>query len=322
MRSLFRILLSSIALSVPLAAWSQGFPSKPVRLIVLFPAGGPSDIVARLLGAKLGEVLGQNVIVDNRVGANGIIGTEHVAKSTPDGYTFMIASASSVAMNYAVVAKLPYDTVRDLTCVSLVSTTPELLAVHPSIPAQSVKELVSLAKARPGQINMASTSSGGMPHLALELFKSAAHIDLLHVPYNGAAPAVTAVLGGQVHGLFADLPVLQAHIASGKLRPLAIASPKRSPLMPNVLTMVEQGLPTVEAVNWSAIFVPSKTPPELILKLHDALGSALNDGALREKLMSNGANPIPSTSEYCSTFIKGELTKWGRIAKEARVKME
>ena len=311
-----------ILLSFPIAGWGQGFPSKPIRLVVLFAAGGPSDIVARLLAGKLGEVMGNTMIVDNRIGANGIVGTEYVTKSAPDGYTMMIASASSLAMNYATVSKLPYDTRRDLSCISLVSQTPELLVVHPSNSAKTLKEFIANAQARPGQ-SFASTSAGSMPHLALELFKIAAKVDLVHVPYNGAAPAVTAMLGGeQAVGLIVDLPVVHPHLISGKLRALAIASPGRSPQFPNVPTMGEQGLPSVEAVNWSGTFVPSRTPADTLRKLQDGVVKALNDPALKEKLVANGADPIPSTSQQCTTFIEGELGKWGKIAKDARVSMD
>lgn len=231
-------------------AGAQAFPSKPMRIIVAFPAGGPIDIVARMLSPKVGELLGQQALVENRVGANGIIGADHVAKSPPDGYTMILSSPSpsSIAISPAVYPKMPFDTLRDLATVTLVTTTPELLVVHPSVPAKSVKELVALAKARPGQLNLASTGSGGLPHLALELLKMASKTDMTHVPYNGAAPSVSALLGGHAHGMFADLP-----------------------------TMTEQGLPSVEAVNWYGILVPGKTPRDVIARLHDGFTKTLAD---------------------------------------------
>jgi len=302
-------------------AFAQSYPSKSLRIVVGFPAGGPIDIVARMMAPKLSEALGQQVVVDNRGGANGMIGTEFVAKSAPDGYT-MILTSTGLAINPHLYPKIPYDTLRDLAPVTLVTSTPELFVVHPSVPAKTMKEMIALAKARPRQISIASTGSGGLPHLALELLKNAAKIEVIHVPYKGAAPAVTDLLGGQVSGLFADLPVLQPYITSARLRALAVASPKRSKLLADVPTMTEQGLPSVEAINWYGVLVAAKTPPEVIAKLHDAIVKSLNDADLREKLVSRGADPIPSTSEQFAAFLKDELAKWGRIAKESGAKID
>ena len=302
-------------------AFAQSYPSKPLRIVVGFPAGGPIDIVARMMAPKLSEALGQQVVVDNRGGANGMIGTEFVAKSAPDGYT-MILTSTGLAINPHLYPKIAYDTLRDLAPVTLVTSTPELFVVHPSVPAKNMKDMIALAKARPRQINIASTGSGGLPHLALELLKNAAKIEVIHVPYKGAAPAVTDLLGGQVSGLFADLPVLQPYITSARLRALAVASPKRSRLLADVPTMTEQGLPSVEAINWYGVLVAAKTPPEVIAKLHDAIVKSLNDTDLREKLVSRGADPIPSTSEQFAAFLKDELAKWGKIAKESGAKID
>ena len=302
-------------------AFAQSYPSKSLRIVVGFPAGGPIDIVARMMAPKLSEALGQQVVVDNRGGANGMIGTEFVAKSAPDGYT-MILTSTGLAINPHLYPKIPYDTLRDLAPVTLVTSTPELFVVHPSVPAKTMKEMIALAKARPRQISIASTGSGGLPHLALELLKNAAKIEVIHVPYKGAAPAVTDLLGGQVSGLFADLPVLQPYITSARLRALAVASPKRSKLLADVPTMTEQGLPSVEAINWYGVLVAAKTPPEVIAKLHDAIVKSLNDAELREKLVSRGADPIPSSSEQFAAFLKDELAKWGRIAKESGAKID
>jgi tripartite-type tricarboxylate transporter receptor subunit TctC len=300
---------------------AQSFPSKPLRIVVGFPAGGPIDIVARMIAPKLSEALGQQVVVDNRGGANGIIGTDHVAKSAADGYT-MILTSTGVAINPNLYPKMPYDTLRDLAPVTLVTSTPELFVIHPSVPAKSMQDMIALAKARPGQINIASTGSGGLPHLALELLKTTARVNLIHVPYKGAAPAVTDALGGQVSGLFADLPVLQPYIMGGRLRALAVASPKRSPLMSDVPTMTEQGLPAVEAVNWYGILVAARTPPEVIAKLREGIVKSLNDADLHEKLVGRGADPIPDTSEQFAAFLKDELAKWGRIARESGAKID
>ncbi|MFN7087591.1 MAG: Bug family tripartite tricarboxylate transporter substrate binding protein [Burkholderiales bacterium] len=312
----------ALALAVSaLPAAAQSYPSKTLRIVVAFPAGGPIDIVARLLAPKLAENMGQQVIVDNRAGANGAIGTEHVARSAPDGYTMYLASPSAIAINPAVT-RVPFDTLRDLAGVSLVSTTPELLVVHPSVPARSVKALVALAQAQPGKIVMASTGTGGLPHLALELFKSAAGIDMLHVPYKGAAPAVADVIGGQVHGIFADLPVLLPHVTAGKLRALAVASPRRAPLLPDLPTMTEQGLPSVEAVNWYGILVPARTPREIISRLNEGIGKSLGDKELRDRLIERGADPLTSTPDQFTAFLRADMARWAKIVRDSGVRLE
>ena len=303
-------------------AFAQNFPAKPLRLIIGFPAGGPIDIVARVMSPKLGEILGQQVVVDNRAGANGLIGADAVAKSAPDGYTMILISTGTVAISPHIYPKMPYDALRDLACVTLVTQTGELLVVHPSLPAKTLKELIALAKSRPGQITIASTGSGGLPHLAQELFKIEAKVNMLHVPFNGAAPAVSNAVGGQVLGVIADLPVLQPHIQSGRLRALALAAPKRSPLFPDVPTMIEQGLPKVEAVNWYGIQVAAKTPPEIIAKLNDAFAKTLNDPDMRQKLIGRGADPIPGTAAEFAAFVKAEYDKWGPIAKASGAKVD
>jgi tripartite-type tricarboxylate transporter receptor subunit TctC len=275
-----------------------------------------------MMSPKLGEVLGQQVIVDNRGGANGLIGADAVAKSAPDGYTMILISTGTATISPHIYPKMPYDPARDLACVTLVSSTGELLVVHPSVPAKNVKELIAIAKAKPGQITIASTGSGGLPHLALELFKMEAKVNMLHVPFNGAAPAVSNALGGQVLGVIADLPVLQPHIESGRLRALALAAPKRSPLFPNVPTMIEQGLPKVEAVNWYGIQVAAKTPPEIIAKLNEAFGKTLNDADMRQKLVGRGADPMPGSPAEFAAFVKAEYEKWGPIAKASGAKVD
>ena len=322
MQPLPRTVLVLTALGFAPLVSAQSYPAKPVRMIIGFPAGGPIDIVARLMSPKLGEALGQQVIVDNRGGANGLIGGEAAAKAAPDGYTMILISTGTATISPHIYPKMPYDAQRDLVCVTLVTQTGELLVVHPSLPVKTVKEMIALAKARPGQISIASTGSGGLPHLALELFKQQANVNMLHVPFNGAAPAVSNAVGGQVQGVIADLPVLQPHIQSGRLRALALAAPKRSPLFPDVPTMIEQGLPKVEAVNWYGIQVPAKTPPEVIAKLNDAFNKTLNDPALRQTLVGRGAEPIPGTPAEFAAFVKAEYEKWGPIAKASGAKVD
>ncbi|MDB5864810.1 MAG: putative exported protein [Betaproteobacteria bacterium] len=317
--------IGKIAAAVALATGAltvHAQQGKPARIVVAFPAGGPIDIVARMLAPKLGEVLGQQVLVDNRGGANGMIGTDHVAKSAPDGLTMILASTSAITISPAVYPKMTYDPVRDLATVALVSTTPELLVVHPSVPVKSVKELVALAKSKPNALSVASTGSGGLPHLALELLKVNSNTQMLHVPYQGAAPAVTAILGGQVHGLFADLPVLLPHVQGGKLRALGVASPKRSSLLPDLATMAEQGLPGVEAINWYGIMVAGKTPRDTVARLYEGVVKTLNDPGVREKLIARGADPVGSTPEQFSDYLKKDLERWAKLARTTNIKVD
>lgn len=301
---------------------AQGFPNKPLRLVVAFPAGGPIDFAARVLSPKMSELLGQQVIVDNRAGANGIIGSDYVAKSPPDGHTLVLASPGAVAISPAIYPRMPFDTLRDFTPVTLVSTTPELLVVHPSLPAKTMQELIALAKARPGQLNMASTGTGGLPHLALELLKTAAKIDTLHIPYKGAAPAVTDLIAGHAQGLFADLPVLLPHVEAKKLRALGLAAPERAALLPDLPTMKEQGLPTVEAVNWYGILVAAKTPRDVINKLNEVMVKTLNDRVISEKLVARGAQPVGSKPEEFAAYLKADIERWARLAKTTNIKVD
>jgi tripartite-type tricarboxylate transporter receptor subunit TctC len=317
-----RAALAALLAFVALGAGAQNYPTHAVRLVVAFPAGGPIDLVARLIAPKLTELLGHQVIVENRAGANGIIGTDFVAKSAPDGYAAILASPGAVAISPAVYPKMPFDTLRDLAPVTLVSTTPELLVVHPSVPARSVEELVALAKSRPGDLNIASTGSGGLPHLALELLKSATGTAMVHVPYNGAAPAVAALLGGQVQGLFADLPVLLPHVQSGRLRALAVASPKRAALLPDLQTMAEAGLPSVEAVNWYGVLVPAKTRLEVLLKLNDALVRTLHDPGVRAKMAARGAEAVGTRPEEFESYLKQDMDRWAKLARTVRIKVD
>lgn len=313
--------LAALALLLPALACAQSYPSKQLRIVVAFPPGGPIDIVARMITPKLAEAMGQSVIVDNRGGAGGTIGVDNVAKSPPDGYS-MVLSSTALGIYPHVYPKLPFDVQRDLAPVSLVTTTPELMVVHPSLPAKNVKELIALAKSRPGQINAASTGNGGLPHLVLELFKAETGTDIVHVPYGGAAPATTNTLGGHTQMMIADLPVLLPHVQSGRLRGLAITVAKRSALLPDLPTMAEQGVPRVDASNWYGIFVPGKTPRDVIDRLNAGLNKALADKELRERLTARGADPAPGTPEQLAATLKSDFNKWGPIVKAANVKLD
>ena len=314
-------LSGGIAIAMSLAAamaYAQDYPAKPVRLVVGFPPGGSNDIVARHLAPKLGEVLGVQTIVENRPGANAIIGTEYVAKSPPDGYTLTLASVSPLVISPFTYAKIPYDTVRDFAGITTVAMTPEVIAVHPSVPAHSLRELIALAKAQPGKLDFSSSGNGGLPHLVIELFKTVASVNVQHVAYKGAGPALTDTLGGQVHGIAVDFPVLYPHIKAGKLRGLVVTSQRRNALLPDLPTSAEQGLPKLFAVNWFAIMAPAKTPRPIVDKLHAALLKSALSPELKERFVGIGVESMTIASpDAFAAFLKEELVRWGKLAKES-----
>ena len=301
-------------------AHAQDYPSRTVKIVVAFPAGGPTDFVARVLADKLKGILGQSVIIENKPGANAAIGAESVAKSDPDGYTLFFTTAGAVVINPHMRADLPYDPVRDFAPVTLVVNTMEVLVVRTELPVKSAAELVALAKSKPEGIAMASTGVGSPPHLALELFKGSSGANVLHVPYRGAAPAVTDVIGGQVHAMFADLPVLMPQIKGGTLRPIGVGSKRRSAVLPDVPTLDEQGIKDVYADNWYALFAPAKTPAPVIAKLNAAITAVLNDPEINRKLIEAGADPAPGTPEQLADFLKSELERWGKVIKDKNIK--
>ena len=298
------------------------YPSKPVRLVHGFPAGGPADIFSRTIAQKLTEVMGQNVIVDSRPGAGGMIATEHVARAPADGYTAYLASSAVLALYANLYDKLPYDLNRDFVPVTLAVAVPELLVAHPSLPTRTAKEFAALAKSKPGQLVYGSTGNGNMPHLAMESFRIAAGINILHVPYKGAAPAVADLLGGHVHATILDIPVLLPHAKAGKVRALAIATGKRSPALPEVPTMAEAGYPSVNADNWYGIVVAAATPKDIVTKLHASLISALQAAETKQRLESQGANALSSSPEELAAYMRNETIKWGKIIKTAGIKLD
>jgi tripartite-type tricarboxylate transporter receptor subunit TctC len=302
------------------AAKAQEFPSRVIRMVVAFPAGGPTDFVARLLADKLKTLLGQNVIIENKPGANGAIGADYVAKGDPDGHLLFLTTVGAVAITPHLAAKVPYDSRKDFAPVTLVVRNTTILVVKPDAPVDSAKALAALAKEKPGAIPFASTGSGSMPHLALELFQSAAGVKFLHVPYRGAAPALTDLLGGQVQALFADAPVLLAHIRGGKLKPLGAASATRNAALPDVPTLAEQGFADTSADNWYGLLAPAKTPPAVVAKLHDATAAALEAPDVREKLLASGAIPAPTSSAELGALLNDELARWGRVVREKNIK--
>jgi tripartite-type tricarboxylate transporter receptor subunit TctC len=307
---------------LPAAAAAQSFPAKPIRIVVPFSAGGPTDITVRQVAPRLTELLGQPIVVDNRAGATGIIGAEMVAKSPPDGYTLLMGTASVVAINMVTHAKLPYDTLRDFQALTPIMTTTTILVVHPSVPVKSLKELVAIARSRPGEVTLGSAGTGGTLHLPIEMLMKSAAIKVTHVPYKGAAPAVVDVVGGQLTGMFVDLPVISPYIKSGRVRPLAVASPKRSQYFPDVPTTKEAGYSDVELQNYYALFLPAKTPRDVVAKLHDAVVKSVNTPAVREKLVEAGSDPLTMTPDEFTRFLRADIEKWAKVVKAAGVRLD
>ena len=319
---LLRICLFALAASLCSGvAGAQPFPTKQIRLIVPFPPGGPNDIIARVVGQKMSEILKQTMVVENKSGQGGVLGTDFVAKSAPDGYTIGVASAGALAISPSM-EKVAYDTATDLAPVTLVAKVPEMLVVATALPITNLKELVAYAKANPAKLNFASSGPGSLPQLAGGLLKLTAKIDIQHVPYRGAAPAVNDLLGQQVQMAFFDLPVLLPQVKAGKLRPIVIAAPERAPSAPDVPTTGEAGMPSLQAENWYGMVAPAKTPPEVIAKLNAAAVEAMMDAAVREKLSSQGAILVGDTPEHFGSFIQSETEKWAKVINDAGVEVQ
>jgi tripartite-type tricarboxylate transporter receptor subunit TctC len=316
-----RPLLIGLALLCPTLAVAEDFPSKNIRLIVPFPPGGPNDIIARVVGQRMSEILKQTIIVDNRSGQGGVVGTDVVAKAAPDGYTIAIASAGALAISPSM-EKVAYDTLKDLQPITLVAKVPEMLVVATSVPANDMKELVALAKAQPGKLNFASSGPGSMPHLAGELFKLTAGINIVHVPYRGAAPAVNDLLAQQVQMVFLDLPVLLPQIKAGKLKPIAVGATQRVPSAPDVPTTVEVGMANLQTENWYGMVAPAKTPPQIVAILNKAAVEAMKDPAVIEKLSSQGAILVGDSPEHFRDYIDSETKKWAKVIADAGVHTE
>ena len=313
-----RLLLIGLALMMSGMAVAQNFPSKTIRLIVPFPPGGPNDIIARVVSQRMSEILKQTIIVDNRSGQGGVVGTDVVAKAPPDGYTIAIASAGALAISPSM-EKVAYDTLKDLQPITLVAKVPEMLVVATNVPADNMQELVKLAKAEPGKLNFASSGPGSMPHLAGELFKLTADINIVHVPYRGAAPAVNDLLAQQVQMVFLDLPVLLPQIKAGKLKPIAVGTTQRVQSLPDVPTTVEAGMPNLQTENWYGMVAPAKTPPEIVAILNKAASEAMKDPAVIEKLASQGAILVGDSPEHFRDYIDSETKKWAKVIVDAGV---
>ena len=316
---LLPIMLTVLSLFArPAVVAADEFPSKPIRLIVPFPAGGPNDIIARVIGQRMSELMKQPVLIDNRGGQGGVLGTDAVAKSEPDGYTIAISSAGALAISPSM-EKVAYDTLTDLAPVTLVATVPEMLVVATNVPATNMGELIALAKSQPGKLNFASSGPGSLPHLAGELFKLTAKIDIVHVPYRGAAPAVNDLLGQQVQMTFLDLPALLPQIKAGALRPIAMGSADRAPTAPDVPTTAELGLPELRIENWYGMVAPKGTPDAVIASLNRIALQAMADPTVKDKLANQGASLIGDTPEHFRGFIDSEIKKWTAVIKESGV---
>ena len=316
-------LCATAALALWLAAGGadaqQQYPNRPIRLVVPFAPGGGTDIIARVMAQKLSEAFGQSVVVDNRGGAGGTIGAEIAAKATPDGYT-MIMVSGSYAVN-AGLYKLPYDPLNGIDTVSLVGTGPFIVALHPSVPANNVKELIALAKAKPGTINYASTGTGGITHMATELFRLMANVNLVHVPYKGTGPALNDVIGGQIHLLFGAMLATLPHVKSGKLKGLAVTGPKRSGAAPEMPTVAESGLPGYDVTLWYGVWGPKGLPKSVSSRWHAELVKVLQSPDMKSRLTSEGLEAVGSTPEAFRAHLRLETAKWAKVIKDANVKI-
>ena len=301
---------------LPAAGMAQDFPTKPIKLIVPFPPGGPNDIIARVVGQRMSELIKQPIVIENRSGQAGVLGTDAIAKAAPDGYTIGITSASSLVINPSM-ERVPYDVKKDLAPVTLNVTVPEMLVVASNVPANNMAELIALARAQPGKLNFASAGVGGLPHLAGELFKLTAKLDIVHIPYRGAAPAINDLLGQQVQMTFLDLPVLLPHIKAGSIKPIALGSPTRAPTAPDVPTTAEVGMPDLLIENWYGMLAPGGTPPAVIATLNRITNEAMADPAVKTKLADQGLTVAGNTPEQFRAFIDSETKKWAKVIKDA-----
>jgi tripartite-type tricarboxylate transporter receptor subunit TctC len=319
---LFRVLVLATALAAPMALFAQPFPSKPARIVNPFAPGGATDIIARQMAQKLTELWGQPVVVENRAGASGAIGVEHVAKSAPDGYTLLIATQTTHAANPALYAKLPYDAAKDFAPLTLAGSTPLALLVHPSLPVSDVRALIAHAKSNPGKLAYASGGNGTSQHLTMELLKTLTGTFMVHIPYKGAGPAMTDFLGGQVNLMFDNLPTALPHVKSGKLKALAVSTASRTALAPELPTMAESGLPGFDLATWFAFFAPAGTPRELIEKISGDMRRVLVQPDTKERLTGIGVDIRASTPGELAAFHLAELAKWAKIVKDSGAKLD
>jgi tripartite-type tricarboxylate transporter receptor subunit TctC len=304
------------------AAFAQNYPNKTIRFIMPYPVGGSIDIAGRMVMQKLAENLGQQVVVDNRTGAGGIVGTEMAAHSAADGYTLVMGGNGTLALSPHLQRNLPYDPVRDFAPVTQLVIIPYVLVVNPAFKPNSIAELIALARSRPGEINYASGGNGSAPHLAAELFKRMADVRLLHVPYKGSTPGINDVISGQVQLTFTGIPSVLSQIKSGRLRPLAVTSAKRAAALPNVPTIGESGVPGYEVSPWFGVLVPARTPPALVTRLNSEIVKVLQSPAIRERFAAEGVEPVGNTPAQFAAYIRLELVKWGKVLEDAGIRAD
>lgn len=317
-----RALVLGALCALPAMTMAQAYPGKPIRLIVPFPAGGGVDFIGRIAGKGLSDRIGQQVVIDNRPGANAILGLEVLKSSPPDGYTIAAASAGPLAVNPFIYAKLPHDTLRDFTQIANMVNFPLLMVVHPSLPVKSVKELIVLARARPGEISYASPGSGNSSHLAGELFNAMAKVTILHVPYKGMAPAVVSTVSGEAPIIYASVPPILPHVRSGRVKALGVGNSRRIPSLPEFPTIAESGLPGYEAYAWAGMIGPAGMPKEIVSRLNKEIVATLQQKDVISRMLAEGTVPTPSSPEEFTAYLKSELKKWGEVVKMARIKAE
>jgi len=317
----------ALGLLVGALAWlpnagAQEYPTKPIRLVITYPPGGNTDLVGRALALKLGEFMGQQVVVDNRGGAGGVLGSMITAQSAPDGYTIMLGTSAGMVINPLLSRKLTYDPVRDFAPVSMVVIVPQLLVINPQLPVKNVRELIAFAKAKPGYLNAGSSGVGTPNHFGTELLKWLAGVDFVHVPYKGGAPALTDLLGGQIQMAFSSVPAVLPHIKAGRLVALGVGSAKRSPALPNIPTIAEAGVPGYEYTTWYGIFAPAKTPRTLIARLNAEIVKAMETPDIKDRFTALGGDPDPGTPEELRAYMANESAKWAKIIKAANIRIE
>ena len=316
------VVLAAFLAAAPCMVLAQAWPSKPIRLIVPFPPGGGNDVIARVVAQKLGERLGQSVVVENRAGANGIVGLQALMQSAPDGHTIAVGAAGPLAVNPGLYDKLPYDAVKDFAPITNMVNFPLLLVTHPSVAAKTTRELVALAKAQPGKLHYSSPGSGNSGHLAGELFNSMAGVKTVHVPYKGQGPALADLLAGQVQMLYSSIPSVLPHIRQGQLNAIAVGSAKRVPSLPEIPTIAESGVPGYEAYSWVGMIAPNGTPKDVIARFHREIVDILKQKDVAEKLNGQGALPVGDTPEQFAAYIKAEIDKWGAVVRSSNIKVE
>ncbi len=321
-RAFLIALVGAMTLVVAAPATAQPYPNKPIKIVVTFAAGGGADFVARIVAAKLGDALGQTVLVENRAGAGGAIGAEFVAKAPADGYTLLLGAAGTLTILPNVQEKVPFDSVKDFAPIGLVGSSPFVLTLAPSVPATSVTELTALIKANPGKFNFGSSGNGGAPHLAGELYKSTAGVDIVHVPYKGLAPAITDLLGGQLQILFADVGLVSPHLKAGKLNGIAVTGKTRSSVLPELPTMIEAGIANFQAGTWYGILAPAGTPSAVVTRLNAELQKIVASSDIRTQFAAQGIEPAGGTPEQFGALIRDDSEKWGKLIKSANIKTQ